>query len=541
LERAALLTPEPVRRAHRLLAAALASRDAGELDAALRLLAAAEAGPLDALDAAEVQHLRGQVASDQNRGSDAARLLLSAARRLEPLDVGLARETHLEAVGAALVAAGLGRPGGVREAAEAARAAPPGPDPPRTVDIVLDAVALRLTDGYAAAAAPLTSALERLVTLDVGADEARRWLWLIGGRASRIIATELWDFESGYALAARQVQTARDRGALVQLQFALSYLGVLHVLAGDLGATERLIEEDRLIAEATGNPPVTYAAMMLAAWQGQEQEASKQIQATIQIATERGNGWMASRAACTSAVLHNGLGQYGLARDAAREAFERDHLGFGHLVVTELAEAAARTGDAALVQATLDWLAERTRVTPTAWALGIEARLRALLSDGRAADNWYRESIEQLRRTRVHAQLARSYLLHGEWLRRERRRSEARAQLRTAHHLLDTMGMAAFADRARRELLATGGTVRTRRPAEAGHGAAGRAGLTAQEAQVARLARDGLSNPEIGARLFISPRTVRYHLSSVFSKLGISSRSQLHRVLPSDPGPVPPR
>ena len=538
LERAALLTPEPARRAHRLLAAALASRDAGELEGALRLLVAAEAGPLDALDAAQVQHLRGQVASDQNRGSDAARLLLSAARLFDPLDAGLARETHLEALGAALVAGDLGRPGGVRAAAGAARAAPPGPDPPRTVDVVLDAVALRLTDGYAAAAAPLTAALERLVTLDVGADEARRSLWLIGGRASRIIATELWDFESGFALAARQVQTARDRGALVHLQFALSYLGLLHVLIGDLGATERLIEEDRLIAEATGNPPVTYAAMMLAAWQGQEHVASKLISATIQIASERGTGWMASRAACASAVLYNGLGQYELARDAAREAFEADHLGFGHLVVAELAEAAARTGHAALVQAALDWLSERTRVTPTAWALGIEARLQALLSDGRAADHWYRESIEQLRRTRVRAQLARSYLLYGEWLRRERRRSEARAQLRTAHHMLDTMGMAAFADRARRELLATGGTVRTRGPAGASPSTAG---LTAQEAQVAWLALDGLSNPEIGARLFISPRTVRYHLSSVFTKLGISSRSQLHRVLPSDPGPVPPR
>jgi DNA-binding CsgD family transcriptional regulator len=540
LERAALLTPDPVRRAQRLLAAARASRDVGELDAALELLVAVEAGPLDARQAAEAERLRGQIASDQNRGSDAARLLLSAARHLEPLDPGLACETHLEALGAAIYAGDLGRPGGVREAAEAARAAPPGADPPRAVDVVLDAFALRLTEGHAAAAAVLTRALERLVALDVGAAEGHRWRWLAGGRASRIIAMELWDFESGYALAARQVQVARDMGALVQLQFALSFLGLLHLLVGELGAAERLIEEDRLIAQATGNPPVTYAAMMLAAWQGREQEASGLIQATTQMATERGTGWMASRAACASAVLANGLGHYDVARDAAWSAFERDHLGFGHMVVAELAEAAARTGKAALVQAALDWLSERTRVTPTAWALGIEARIRALLSDGQAADSYYRESIKQLAQTPIRAQLARSHLLYGEWLRRERRRGEAREQLRTAHRMLEEMGMEAFAGRARRELRATGEIARKRTVPAARTAGAGE-GLTAQEAQVARLARDGLSNPEIGARLFISARTVRYHLSSVFTKLGITSRGQLYRVLPSDPDTVSPR
>ena len=295
---------------------------------------------------------------------------------------------------------------------------------------------------------------------------------------------------------------------------------------------ERLIEEDRLIAEATGNPPVTYAAMMLAAWQGREQEASELIQATVPMATARGTGMLAGLAACARAVLDNGLGRYDAARDAAWEVFERDHLGFGHLVVAELAEAAARTGDVALVQAALDWLSERTRVTPTEWALGIEARVRALLSDGEAADGCYRESIERLGRTRVRAQLARSHLLYGEWLRRQGRRTEAREQLRTACDMLDAMGMEAFAGRARRELLATGETAR-KRTAPAARTAGASEGLTAQEAQVARLARDGLSNPEIGARLFISPRTAQYHLSNVFTKLGISSRSQLDRVLPA--------
>jgi DNA-binding CsgD family transcriptional regulator len=540
LERAALLTPEPGRRVQRLLAAARAKREAGEPDAALGLLVAAEAGPLDPHQAAEMESLRGQIASDQYRGSDAARLLLRAARLLEPLDAGLAREMYLDALGAALVAGDLERPGGVREAAQAARAAPPSPDPPRAVDVVLDALALRLTEGHAAAAAALTRALELLVTLDPGAGEARRWLWLVGGRTSRIIAMELWDFESGYAVAARQVQVAREAGALVHLQIALNFLGLLHLLTGELSVAERLIEEDHLIAEVTGNPPVGYAAMMLAAWQGREQEASELIQATIQEATPRGTGILAGSAAYASAVLHNGLGRYEAARDAARQVFERDDVIFGYLVVAELAEAAARTGEVAQVQAALDWLSERTRVTPTAWVLGIEARIRALLSDGPAADGFYRESVERLGRTRVRAELARSHLLYGEWLRRERRRAEAREQLRTAHRMLEEMGMEAFAERARRELRATGETARTRTVPAARAAGAG-AALTPQEGQVARLAREGLSNPEIGARLFISPRTAQYHLSNVFTKLGITSRSQLDRVLPADRDTAGPR
>jgi hypothetical protein len=264
---------------------------------------------------------------------------------------------------------------------------------------VLDALALRLTEGHAAAAATLTRALERFAALDAG--EARHALWLAGGRASRIIPMELWDFESGYALAARQVQAAREAGAFVQLQLALNYLCMLHLLAGELGAAGRLIEEDRLIAEATGNPTVGYAAMMLAAWQGREQEASELVQATARMATAQGTSMLADLATWASAVLDNGLGRYDAARDAARDVFERDQLGFGQMVVPELAEAAARTGDVAAVRAALDWLSERTRVTPTEWVLGIEARIRALLSDGEAAERCYRESVERLGRTRV--------------------------------------------------------------------------------------------------------------------------------------------
>jgi DNA-binding CsgD family transcriptional regulator len=342
---------------------------------------------------------------------------------------------------------------------------------------------------------------------------------------------ELWDFESWHALAARQVQVARDLGALVQLQFALNFLAEVHLLAGELTAAARLIEEERLIAEATGNPRVTYLAMLLAAWQGREREASGLIEATAKMAAERGTGRLAGVAACASAVLCNGLGRYDAARDAAREVFERDHLGFGPLVVAELAEAAARTGDAASVEAALDWVSERTRMTQTAWLLGIEARIRALLSDGRAADSWYRQSIERLGETRIRAELGRSRLLYGEWLRRQRRRRDAREQLASAHQIFDSAGAAAFAERARIELRAAGGDARQ-------HAVATPDQLTSQEALIARLAGQGASNPEIAAQLFISRATVAYHLRKVFTKLDISSRSQLGP-LPAQDGAPP--
>ena len=535
LERAALLTPGPVCRAQRLLAAARAKRDAGALDAALGLLVAVEAGPPDALRTAEVEHLRGQIAMQQRRSGDGARLLLSAARRLEPLDAALARATYLEALAAAVWVGDLRVPGGVREAAEAARAAPPAPDPPRVVDVVLDAFALRLTEGYAAAAPAMARALELVLALDPGPDlEAGRWLWQAVASSSQMIAQELWDAESWHALAAAVAQFARDTGALVLLQFGLIFLAVPHLLAGELTTAARLIEEDRLIAEATGNPPVAYTATTLAAWRGQEAPAAELIEATVQEATARGQGRLISFADYASAVLNNGLGRHDAARDAAWRAFQRDPLGYGPFIVPELAEAASRTGDVKLVRVALEWLSERTAVTPTEWSLGIEARVRAFLTEGDAAESLYRESIARLGRTRVRVELARSHLLYGEWLRRERRRIDAREQLRTAHGMLDAMGIGAFAERARRELAATGETARKRTVETSGQ-------LTAQEAQIARLARDGLSNPEIGVRLFISARTVKYHLGKVFAKLDISSRSQLDRVLADDPAAVPPR
>lgn len=526
LERAATLTPEHARRSQRLLAAARAKSDAGALDAALGLLVAVEAGPLDALQAVEVEHLRGQFGLMQRRAGDAARLLLSAARRFEPLNAELARETHLEALGAAMWVGDLDSPGGVREAAEAARAAPRGPEPPRAADALLHAFAIRLTEGYAAATPTMTRALELVLALDVGTVGVGRWLWIAG--ASSELALELWDAESSHALAARVAQFARDEGALALSQFALDSLARAHLLAGELSPAALMIEEARLIAEVTGNAPVAQSGMMLAAWRGQEREASELIGATWRGATAGGLGRMVDFATYASSVLYNGLGRHDAARDAVRQAFEHDQLGFGPFVLPELAEAASRTGDVALVTAALEWLSERTRVTPTEWSLGIEARVRALLSEGDVAESLYRESIARLARTRVRSQLARGHLLYGEWLRRQRRRIDSRQELRTALDMLDTMGIEAFAARARRELAATGETARKRTIESSVE-------LTAQEAQIARLARDGLSNPEIGTRLFISPRTVKYHLHKAFTKLDITSRNQLDRVLPRDP------
>jgi DNA-binding CsgD family transcriptional regulator len=305
------------------------------------------------------------------------------------------------------------------------------------------------------------------------------------------------------------------------------------VLEGELTHAALLLEEGRMIAEATGNPPISHTELILTAWRGQESRATELIESTAREAAARGLGRLDAFAAYGGAVLYNGLGRHGKARDIARGAFEREHAGYGPFLVAELAEAAARTDDTALLTSLLAWLTERTRVTPSDWSLGIEARIRALMSEGTTADAYYLESIERLRRTPVRVELARAHLLYGEWLRREARRLDAREQLGTSYEMLSAMGVEAFAGRARRELLATGETVR-RRSVEA------RDELTAQERQIAGLARDGLSNPEIGGRLFLSPRTVEWHLRKVFGKLGIGSRRELRVALPSaDKEPAP--
>jgi DNA-binding CsgD family transcriptional regulator len=525
LERAAMLSPEPTSRAERRLRAANAQRDAGDLDAALGLLAEVGAGPNDALRTAQVERLRGLVAYDRQRSDDAARLLAHAARALEPFDVVAARATHLAALAAAMWASGPDTAGGVREAAEAALAAPRPPGPPRPADLALDALARRFTEGYVSAAPALARALQAVRDGVAGPDDKDRALWVVGNRAAGIIAYELWDFDSAQALAERQVQLARDAGALVQLQFALNFLGSTYLLAGDLTAASQVIEEDNLIAEATRNRPIAYLPVWLAALRGQDAYASELIDTASAGFTARGQHRMVDYANYYRAVLCNGLGRYDEALDAVRPALARDPIGFGPHAISELAEAASRTGEIELVSAALEWWSERTAATPTDWALGMEARVRALQGTGDPADEAYQQSVDHLSRTRLRAELARSHLLYGEWLRREGRRVDARNQLRIAHEMLDAMGLVGFAERARSELVATGETVR-KRSVET------RNELTPQEAQIARLADEGLTNPQIGSRLFISPRTVEWHLRKVYTKLGISSRRELRASLP---------
>ena len=515
LERAAALTPAPTHRTQRLLAAAAAKRDAGDLEAALGLLEEVEDDALDELGRGRIELLRAQIALEQRRSVDAGRLFLSAASRLEPVDPELARETYLETLGGAM-ANDLEAIGGAPAVAAAARAAPAGKVPPRTVDVLLDAFAIRLTDGYAAAAPTLARALELLLGTDFSSEDVGRRLSLSGERNSNIVALELWDDQALHLLAARQVQAARDTGALAHLQFALSFLARSDMLAGELTAATETIDEARLIAEATGTPALVNAPMILAAWRGHEAQASELIEATA--AEAESQRWTSNNYA--RSVLYNALGRPDAAREAAWEAFRPDPIGYGSLLAPELAEAASRSGDKGLLESTLQWLSVRARVLSSGWATGIEARVRALASEGELAESSYRESIDHLSGTRLRLELARTHLLYGEWLRRDRRRLDARTQLRIALEAFTNMGAEAFARRAERELEATGEHARKRTVETLDE-------LTPQEAQISHLVAQGHSNREIAAQLFISPSTVEYHLRKVFRKLDVKSRTQL--------------
>jgi DNA-binding CsgD family transcriptional regulator len=535
LERAVLLTADPGRRAGRTLAAAQASVQAGAFDRALELLAAEEAGPLDELQSARADLLRGQVAFAAGLGS-AAPLLLKAARRLEPLNLDLTRETYLDAWHAAMFAGHLAVGADLVEVSRAARALPPPTDPPRPADLLLDGLARLVTDGPAVAAPTLRQAVSAFARGEIPVEHELRWGWMAAVAGAALRDHDRW------RMTARQVQLAREAGALRQLPLLLSLMAVDAVWKGDFAAATSLIAEYDAVCEATGSRIAPHAALLLASFRGRDAEAAQLIQAAPEEAAARSQGFAVTYAHRAAAILYNGLSRYQEALAAARQATDHAHIYASVWVLPELIEAAARTGEMRLAADALDRLAGWTRAGGYEFGLGIEARARALLTEGEAAEGYYREAIDRLGRTPGRPELARAHLLYGEWLRRERRRGEAREQLRTACQLLDAIGMEAFAARARHELAAAGGTTRpaAARPARTLPGP-GSEPLTAQETQVARLARDGLSNPEIGARLFISARTVKYHLSKVFTKLGISSRGQLHRVLPADPDPVPPR
>jgi DNA-binding CsgD family transcriptional regulator len=528
LERAVRLTVDPVRRVERTLAAAQASLEAGEFGQALGLLVTAEDGAdfgtglLDEFASARVDLLRGQVMFASGLGGDAPPLLLKAAKRLEPLDPDLARETYLTAWMAAMFAGRLAGAGDLLEVSRAARALPAPAEPPRPVDLVLDGLTLLVTDGPRAAAPTLRQAVTGYAGADIAVADELRWGWL-----AQAAASALWDDDAWRAMLTRQVQLARDAGALDQLPILLGALGTAVVWSGDFTEAGALIAETDAVCAATGTRSAPFSAMILAAWSGHQAEAAPLVEATVADATAAGQGIAVAYARWVAAILGNGLGRYAEALPAARQAAEDTSTIFISMwALPELIEAAVRTGEAAAAEAALTRLTEFTQAGKTDFGLGIEARSRAQVSHGQAAEAGYQEAVTRLGRTRLRTELGRAHLLYGEWLRRANRRTDARAQLRAAHELLSAIGAAAFADRAQRELAATGETVRKRSAASASE-------LTVQEASIARLAVEGRTNPEIGAQLFLSARTVEWHLRKIFAKLGIASRRELRAALPT--------
>ena len=520
LEEAVRLTLDPALRAERALGAAQAKYDAGFPDAALALLSMAQAGPFDELRSARVDLLQAQIAFATRRGSDAPPLLLRAGRRLEPLDIGLARETYLEAFTAAVIVGRLSRGADAVEVATAALAAPARSTPLRAPDLLLDGLALLATDGRTEATPILKRAVSAFRNDDLSTHERLRWLWLAGR-----VAQDLWDDESWEALCTQHVRLARQTGTLAVLPIALRSRIFQHGLWGEVDEGAALTGEAEAVSAAIGTQLAAYGTVALAALQGRVVETAELTADTLEDVETRGEGMGVGISHFTAALLYNGLGRYAEALAEAEQGCEHEDLGVISWALTELIEAAARCGRRDIATDALERLALTAQAAGTDWALGVHARSRALVSERDAADRLYREAICRLRRTRVRVELARSHLVYGEWLRRERRRVEAREHLRTAYEMLSEMGVEAFAERARRELAATGETARKRTDGT-------RDDLTAQEAQIARLARDGLSNPEIGAELFISPRTVKYHLRKVFTKLDIGSRQELGTALP---------
>jgi len=522
LGRATELTADPVDRVRRALDAAFGNVQAGSFDTARRLLGIARRGPVDEAQQARIDLLLAQLALESSRGNDVAPLLVAAARRLETLNPDLAQQTYLDAVTAALFGARLNEGIDVVSVEEAARAAPRQTrEEPNAADLLLDAFSA-LTVDYRTAVAPCRAAIRKLGSDNTTSTEKLRWLW-----HGTVLAYELWDDEAAEVLSGIHVATARERGALSELALALSSRTPALVFSGDHDAAAAAVAEAEGVQQATGIRAAPYGALIFSAWHGADGRRTKDlIQIAIREARSRGEGIGVTVSEYAHAVLCNGLGEYEEAMVAALRAVEDPAELVAHSWgLTELVEAAVRTGHVDVAADAMRRIERKSRSSATDWALGIEARSRALLSREPDAEELYQEAIERLTRTRVRAELARAHLVYGEWLRRTRRRADARGELDIAFEMFTAMGAVAFAEQARRELLATGATVR-KRSAEA------RDELTAQELQIARLARDGHSNPEIGAQLFISARTVEWHLSNVFGKLDITSRRQLRQRLP---------
>jgi DNA-binding CsgD family transcriptional regulator len=522
LARAVELTHDATQRGRRALAAAQAALDAGAPESAQALLSVAQAGHLDDLQHAKAGLLAAEVAFAVDRGADAPLLLLKAAQQLEPFDVRFARDTYLQALSATRFA----RTNAI-EVAEAARASPAAPTRPSPADLLLDGLAARAMGELAFGTHLLKRSLRAFYDQTDGADHRTRWLWL-----AATTSPDLWDEQIWETLATRHVELARADGALSSLPLALTSRAAVHVVLGELPEAAAVVVQVAMLAEATGMHLAPYGAVMVAAWRGGDDEVAALAAATQDEVAGRGEGAGTEVYAWARSLLGNSLGQYADAV-AATALIDKQSpiIGAGLWMLSERVEATARCGLPDQAAAAFRQLSAYTQVSGTAWALGIEARCRALVTEGETAERNYQESVELLGRTRVRGELARAHLLYGEWLRRNNHRLDAREQLRIANDMFTTMGMVAFAQRADRELLATGGTARSR-TAEAGHG------LTPQEAQVGWLVQGGLSNSEVAARLFLSPRTVEWHLSKVFGKLGIGSRREL-RAFPRLPLSIP--
>jgi len=526
LQRAVVLTVDSRRRAERALAAADLSFQAGELDTAERLLATLEFSPLDAFEAARAALLRGHVATVLHYNDQAAQLLLDAARQLEAFDLELAREAYLTAYASAMTAAHLGRAGVFLDGCRAVAALPQPEGSPNGKSLLLEGLARMHTDGRAVAIPILQQAAAAVAQLPDA--DVLRWGW-IAPMASHVT----WDSDGSSAIYERQAEIVRRAGALSELPVYLTSLALDKAWNGDLAGARLLIAESDTVAAATGSRLPPFAALRLLSMEGREADAAALIAAASAQATARNQGLVVRVARWAAAVLYNGLARYEEAFAAACQVTSNDIDPYPSMwVLPERVEAAARLGEVDVARNTLERLSEMTQPAGTDWALATEARSRALLSSGDEADLLYREAIERFGRTGLRPERARAHLLYGEWLRREGQRRDAREQLRKAHHMFSDIGMKAFAERTRRELVATGETVR--------NSVETRDVLTAQEEQIARLARDGLSNPEIAAQLFLSPRTVEWHLRKVYSKLGISSRRELWRTSPQSAGSASP-
>jgi DNA-binding CsgD family transcriptional regulator len=525
LQRATELTRDPATRSVRALAAAQASLAAGAFETAIQLLQTAEQGPRNGLRQARVNLLRAQLTFASGHSREAPPLLLEAARRLEPLDLGLARDTYLEALSAAAFA---GRFGGETDLLRVAQAAKTVPrvEVPRKRDLLYDASTALFADGYAAAVAPAREAMTAFstpatVSMDrngTSDEDDLPWMWLVSG-----LAVHLWDEENWEQLSARHLRIARDVGDLNQLPLVIHHRVMLSLFEGELATAAALLAEVRPIYEATGVGLASYGDICLAAWRAAP-DAGSMIAASLEDSEARGEGGAVAFGLFADALLHNGLAQYPAALRSGLDAIvypiERGPVNWA---LPEVIEAAARAGRPQAAAEAYDLLREQAEASGTDWVRGVLARATGLRSKGQAAESAYQESAELLCGTRMRMELARTYLVFGEWLRREGRKQDARGKLRSAYKLFAEAGASGFAERAAKELAATGEAVDERRTADG----SGRDSLTAQEARIADLAGSGLTNAEIGAQLFLSQHTVEWHLRKVFAKLGITSRRQL--------------